>query len=135
MNITNQLTEAQVQQVHGLYQNEWWTGARSFEQARQCIKGSQLIFAAIDTDFVIGFARVLTDYTFKALVFDLIINPDYRNKHIGKQILNAIKQHPDVSGVSHIELYCLPELFDYYRSHGFDNNVDGVMLMRLRNDK
>ena len=57
-------------------QGEWWTRSRSLEETKQCVLGSQIcIGITSEADNLVGFVRVLTDFTFKALIFDVIVAP------------------------------------------------------------
>ena len=80
-----------------------------------------------------AFARVLTDYTFKALIFDLIVSNKQRRKGLGKKIMLKIINHPKLQSVKHFELYCLPEMFNFYEEYGFSADVGKIKLMRLVN--
>ena len=72
MKIINSFSEKQLTELHGLYQQVWWAKDRSLEQARKCVEGSQLCLGIIDEDDrLVGFARVLTDFIFKAVIFDV----------------------------------------------------------------
>lgn len=91
--------------------------------------------APIPKTQLIGFARVLTDYTIKALIFDVIIDREYRGYGLGKQIMETILQHGQLQGVQQFELYCLPEMEAFYESKfGFSSNVGGITLMRKTTD-
>jgi GNAT superfamily N-acetyltransferase len=133
MNIVDSLTDHQILELHQLYQQEWWTNSRTIEQTNNGVKGSQIVIAVTDENQLVGFARVLTDYTFKALIFDLMVHKDYRGQKLGSVMIEKIKQHPKLSNVIHFELYCLPELFEYYHQHDFDDNLGGIKLMRFKN--
>jgi len=131
MNIVEQLTEKQIVQLHELYSHEWWSNARTLEQTKSCVAGSQIIIGITEmSGDLIGFTRVLTDYTFKALMFDVIIHQDHRNENLGNKLINLVKAHPELRNVVHFELYCLPELFEFYKKHGFTSEVGGMQLMR-----
>ena len=130
MDIVEALTQDQISQLHSLYVKEWWTNSRTLDQTANGVIGSQLVIGVIESNNLVGFARVLTDYTFKALIFDLIIDPRFRKLNVGDRIINHIKNHKKLSQVAHFELYCLPELFDFYRKYGFDENVGEIKLMR-----
>ena len=73
-NNVDRLTEAQAIQLHALYQREWWTAGRTLEDVRAMLAGSDHLYGICDgeTAQLAGFARVLTDGVFKALVFDVI---------------------------------------------------------------
>jgi predicted GNAT family N-acyltransferase len=81
----------------------------------------------------LGFSRVLTDYIFKALIFDVIVSEDKRGQGLGHQLLSLIKNHGQLKSVKHFELYCVPEMFAFYEKHGFTTNIGEIKLMRLVN--
>jgi predicted GNAT family N-acyltransferase len=134
ISVVHALNDAQIRQLHALYQNEWWTRGRSLDATRQCVSGSQICIGLVDgEDNLAAFARVITDFTFKALIFDVIVARDARGTGLGKRLFDEITGHERLRGVRHFELYCLPELFAFYRRFGFSENVGEVRLMRLVN--
>ena len=134
MGLSYELTEHHLVQIHELYQNEWWTKGRTYEETVKCVKGSQVCLVITnENDGVEAFARVITDFTFKALIFDVIVSSEFRGGGKGNEIMKAIKSHPLLSTVKSFELYCLPELEGFYRDHGFTTDVGGIKLMRLQN--
>lgn len=134
MNIIHELSERHIKQLHALYQNEWWTRGRSLEETTKCVLGSQICIGVTSTnDDLVGFVRVLTDYTFKALIFDVIVTQSERGKGLGNKLLHLVKNHVQLNSVRHFELYCIPEMIAFYEKHGFSANVDEIKLMRLTN--
>ena len=94
-------------------------------------RGSQICIGLTDdTGNLIGFVRVITDYTFKALVFDVIVADAHRGKGLGDHLIKLVLEHPDLARVRHFELYCLPDVGPFYERHGFSTEVGGVRLMR-----
>lgn len=123
---------AHIQQLHALYQEEWWTRGRSLDEAQACIAGSTLCIGLVDDhDKLIGFVRVLSDLIFKALIFDVIIDPSQRGQGLGDQLLRLVKQHPRLQKVKHFELYCLPTMQAFYERHGFSQELGDIQLMRF----
>ena len=126
------LTDTQVRELHQLYQNEWWTKGRLLEEIRRMLDHSDYTFGLCDaeTKKLVAFARVLTDRTFKAFIFDVIVAPEHRKRGVGKVIIDRILAHTDLASVKHFELYCLPELVPFYERLGFSAAVGGVVLLR-----
>jgi len=81
---------------------------------------------------LIGFSRVLTDFTFKALIFDIIIAKEHRKKGLGNRLIESIKNHESLKRVKHFELYCLPDMFSLYEVHGFSGDLGEIKLMRYK---
>lgn len=132
MKVIETLNKTQIHELHAFYQQQWWTKGRTLADTESCVKGSQICLGLVDEDGVLqGFTRVLTDYTFKALIFDLIVSDRYRNKGLGSKLMSLIKNHPNLRNVKHFELYCLPEMFAFYQKHGFSSDVGEIRLMRL----
>lgn len=130
--IIHQLNVEQAQQLHVLFQNEWWSKGRSLDDVSTMLQHSDLVLGVCDdeTGKLVGFSRVLTDQVFKAFIFDVIVNPEYRGAGIGKLLINAILGHPRILPVLHVELYCRQDMVPYYQQCGFTKELDDINLMR-----
>lgn len=134
MKLIYSFTEEQIVDVHNLYQQAWWAKERTLEQTARCLKGSQLCIGIVDgANNLIGFARVISDFTFKALIFDVIVCSSQRNSGLGAKLISEILSHEKLRQVKHFELYCLPEMEAYYEKFDFSTEVGGVHLMRRTN--
>ena len=131
MRVVHDLDENQITQLHAFYECEWWTAGRSLEDTRRCVKGSQVCIGLVDdADDLIGFVRVITDFTFKALIFDVIVAEAHRGRGLGDRLIELVLAHPELVRIRNFELYCLPEVGPFYERHGFSTDVGGVRLMR-----
>jgi len=120
MKIIDELNSKHIFQLHQLYQNEWWTKGRSLEETTKCVNGSQFCIGLIDDAGELqGFARVITVFTFKVMIFDVIVSSNIRGLDMGNLLLVYIKSHYVLSLVKHFELYCLPDHHDFYTEQGF----------------
>lgn len=126
------LSESQIADLHGLFQNEWWTRDRTMDDIRAMLDATaiQIGFAESASERLIAYARVLSDQTYKALIFDVIVDPEWRDRGMGKRIMDAVIAHPQLSKVRHFELYCRPELMPFYERWGFKDAGDGLRFMR-----
>jgi len=128
----SRLTSDHLDQLCRLYQGEWWSRGRKLDDVKRAVRHSDLIFAFCDSDTgrLVAFARVLTDFVYKALVFDVIVDRRYRNRGLGKMLLDALTSHPALLFVEHMELYCREELVPFYRKLGFTADLRNLRLMR-----
>jgi predicted GNAT family N-acyltransferase len=132
----DELTSEQVDQLVELYRGEWWTSERERAGVERMLAGSNVVLALQKPGNreLVAFARALSDGVYKALVFDVIVNPAYRGLGVGATIMDALLDHPAVENVRHVELYCLPELVPFYRRWGFSEDVGGISLMRAERE-
>lgn len=132
LSVVFEFDDRQIRQLHALYQTEWWTRGRSLEDTRRCLQGSQVCVGLVDcAGNLHAFARVITDFVFKAVIFDVIVSGAARKGGLGSRLMEAITAHERLRQVRHIELYCLPELFPFYKRNGFSENVGQLQLMRI----
>ena len=134
MNVIYELNSQHIEELHTLYQGEWWTKGRTLNETQLCVNGSQICIGLIDKNGALqAFARVVTDYIFKAFIFDVIVAEQCRKQGLGDKLIDLIKGHKNLESVKSFELYCLPELEGFYSNHHFTNDVGGITLMRCLN--
>jgi GNAT superfamily N-acetyltransferase len=96
------------------------------------LAGTDLVLALIDreTDRLVGFTRALTDWRYRAYVYDVIVAPDWQGQGLGRVLVEAMLTR--LEGVETIELTCRPDMVGFYRRWGFTDELNGSLLMRLR---
>ena len=129
---TARLNRAQIEELHQMYQAEWWSRGRKLHDVSRVVEHSDLVLAFCDpeTGRLAAFARVLTDYVYKAMVFDVIVDRAHRGSGLGRMLLDAITSHPALLFVENIELYCRPELVPFYEKWGFTADLSQLRFMR-----
>lgn len=131
----DELNEQQIEELNGLFEKEWWTMGRKLQDIKKMLANSDILVALCDSNTMelVGFSRVLTDYTYKALILDVIVKETYRGKELGKALLNQIIEHPLLTNVKHFELYCRPEMQSFYQKWGFTDELKDLHFMRKVN--
>jgi GNAT superfamily N-acetyltransferase len=127
-----QLNEQHIQDLYELYQAEWWTLDRQFPDIRQMLQHSGVIvgFCEPSSDRLVAFARVITDFTYKALILDVIVAKTHRDQQLGRALINALVEHPRLQAVQQFELYGLPNMVPFYEKWGFTNELGDLQFMR-----
>ena len=130
MKIVEKLNQKQITQLHNLYLQEWWCKNRTITQTQEVVNNSSLIVGIIDeNNNLIAFSRVVSDFIFKAFIFDVIVAKEHRGEGLSDKLLNAILNHSKLKNIETIELYCLPEMKPLYVKYGF-KEVDGLSFLR-----
>lgn len=131
--ITN-LNSHQIDQLVTLYSGEFWCNKRSRSDVDKMLINSDIVFGACAKSFdLVGFVRVLTDYTYKAIIFDLIVHPAWRGNNIGKLLMDAVINHPELQKVEHFDLNCMPKMYKFYEKWGFTSDIGELGFMRKFN--
>lgn len=130
--VVEELNNQQIKELHSLFQLEWWTKGREFISVHKMVKSSDVIIGICDikTKELIGFARVITDFVFKALILDVIVKESYRGRELGRVIMERILNHSSLNKVEHFELYCRPEMLSFYKKWGFTEELGELHFMR-----
>ncbi|MER2261498.1 MAG: GNAT family N-acetyltransferase [Psychrobacillus sp.] len=130
--VIEEFNENQLEELHSLFKNEWWTQKRQLSEIRKLLDNSSVVIGLVNdkTEELIGFARVISDTLYRAFIFDVIAKENYRNNGIGTILMNSILEHPQVRDVERVELYCPDRLVPYYEKFGFSTDVNGSNLMR-----
>ena len=126
------LTDRQINDLHRMYQKEWWTKGRGLEDVRRMLEHTDVTVGFCDAESkrLVAFARVLTDYVYKALVLDVIVVAESRGRGLARALMDTVVAHPSLASVRHFELYCRPELMPLYRRWGFSDELGDLRLMR-----
>jgi len=118
----DQLTDSQIADLTALYQHEWWSAGRSPDDVRRMLAHTDLIFGFIDrrNDRLVAFCRVLTDFTYRATVYDVIVSPEYRGSGLGRRLVQTVLGDLRLKQVAAISLHCKEELRPFYLKCGFE---------------
>jgi predicted GNAT family N-acyltransferase len=135
--IVSQLTENQISELVDLYKNEFWSSKRTLEDVVRMLAESDIIIALVDeNEKLIGFTRILTDFVYRGIIFDVIIKPSHRNMKLSSKLMDAVVNHPQLKSIEWIALCCLPEMIPYYERWGFTSELNKMQLMfRINQNK
>jgi len=80
----------------------------------------------------IGFARVVTDYSVFAYLCDVFIHEDYRDRALGKWLMECVLAHPELQG---LKRWCLltKDAHGLYKQFGFRELDDPSRWMEIFN--
>ncbi len=120
--LISQLEESHLLQLHALFQRQWWSEGRSVEGVRIMANHSSALFALVEqgTDRLVAFCRVVTDFAFRGMLHDVIVDDDFQGQGIGRRLMEAVIQDPRLADVDVIGLWCRPELVPLYEKFGFE---------------
>ena len=97
-------------------------------------KNSWLVLSAYDGGKLVGFGRVLTDHVLHAMIYEMIVLPEYQDKGIGSMILKRIVQRCKEKNIRDIQLFCPKGKRGFYEKYSFQARPDDAPGMQLRKD-
>jgi len=109
-----------------LYEEYGWWADREVEGVRIALAETSVAVGVEDDGDLVASARVLTDYTYYATVYDVIVAADRRGEGLGATLLEAVLDHPELQDVPGLTLLCRRGLIPYYESVGFETFDSGV---------
>ncbi len=90
---------------------------------------SWYMMSAYNDGRLVGFGRVVSD-TIHAMIYDLIVAPEYQRQGIGGEILDRLVKRCQEAGMRDIQLFCAPGKRAFYEKHGFSVRSDDAPGMQ-----
>lgn len=110
-----------------LYAQAPWAVGRTLEDTREMLTHTDLAISAWEGNRLVGFGRVLTDYVYRATIWDVIVDKEYQGREIGTQIIQRILHHPDLKRVELFWL-CTRDKQAFYEKFGFSSKEQTGMV-------
>lgn len=122
----------QPEQLLTLFQQAPWAKGRTLDDAREMLRHTDVALCAWDGDRLVGFGRVLTDFVYRATIWDVIVDEAYQKQGIGAEIVQRILHHPRLKKV---ELFWLcTRRPGFYEKLGFSSKEQtGMVWNRSQN--
>jgi GNAT superfamily N-acetyltransferase len=95
----------------------YWAKDRTREVITRAMQNS-LVFGVFDGNRQVGLARVVSDYATFAWLCDVFVHEDYRQRGIGKWLMETILTHPDLQGLRRF-LLITRDAHGLYSQYGF----------------
>jgi len=89
------------------------------DELARAIANSWYLVAVYDEDRLVGFGRVVSDGVLHAMIYDLIVAPDYQGRGIGTQVLNMLIPQCLEYNIRDIQLFCARGKRHFYEKFGF----------------
>jgi ribosomal protein S18 acetylase RimI-like enzyme len=115
-------------EVFRLLKTTYWAGKRSKEQIRKSMENSACYGVYIeDEPKLAGFARVISDYATTWYLCDVIIDPAFQHRGLGKALVSYIASRPEYDGLR--GFLFTRDAHGLYEKYGFET-VDGRAMVK-----
>lgn len=118
--------------IHDFISNRsYWGKERTIEAVRKTIENSLCFGVYDEDDGLVGFARVVTDFTIFAYVMDVFVLEEHRNRGLGKQLMEYIVGYPDLRDIRFWRLDT-NDAHGLYEKYGFKEPAFPERIMEIR---
>lgn len=117
--LTDDTGRLDVDRTFELLQATYWGVRRPREVVAAMIQRS-LCFVLLRDNAQVGFARAVTDHTVFSWIADLVIAPQYRQKGLGKWVMECIVTHPAIKNTQMV--LQTRDAHALYEKYGFAKN-------------
>jgi GNAT superfamily N-acetyltransferase len=134
MEIRFQFTPPSKEGYTALFETTGWNREYqvSPEDLALAVANSQFVVTAYDGERLIGVGRVLTDGVLHAMIYEMIVHPDYQGHGVGTQILQRLIQWCQENHIHDIQLFCARGKRAFYEKNGFIARPDDAPGMQYR---
>ncbi len=109
----------------------FWARNRQLDDLQNMILFSDPVVSAWDRDNgekLIGVARATTDGVYRAMLWDVVVDPDYQGHGVGRLLVEGVLAHPLVAKVERIFLSTTYQQ-GFYEKLGFVENPATCMVL------
>jgi predicted GNAT family N-acyltransferase len=105
---------------------DWWSD-RDEADVRRALQNTDetVLLRDDDSGEAVAAARVMTDYVYYAMVYDVIVAADRRGEGLGQALVAAVRDHPRLQDVNPA-LLAREGLVSFYEDCGFEVMDDEV---------
>ena len=121
MNIDFRLEIPTSDQFWKLFQTTGWNEKYllSSDELMRALRSSWYVLSAYNGERLVGFGRLVSDGILHAMIYELIVLPEYQGQGIGGKILEKLVKKCKESGVRDIQLFCASGKREFYEKRGF----------------
>ncbi len=130
--LTDDKSSVDIDRVVALLNKTYWAQKRDRAIIEKSIENS-LCFCLFHDKDLIGFGRALSDGCLYALLLDIVIDEQYRQKGLGKKLVEFMTAHPKLSDAS--QVLWTKDAQSFYAPFGFrEEGHFSVMFKRPNNN-
>lgn len=116
-------------QLNNLFDREaFWAKGRSLAEIAIALDNSEPVITIWQEKRLIGHGRATSDGIYRAMIWDVVIDQEFRGTGLGKKLVHQILIHPKVCNVERIYLTTTHHQ-EFYSRIGFKKNDTTTMVL------
>lgn len=110
------------EQLEDLFLSVEWSSGHYPDKLVTAMRNFETVFSAWDGDKLVGMICAMDDGIMTAYVHYLLVNPEYQDKHIGRELVGMVKEK--YSDYLRIAVIAYNAELDFYENYGFKKSDD-----------
>ena len=106
----------------------FWAKERTVADLEIAIANSKPVVTVWDAERLIGHARATSDGIYRATIWDVVIDPEYRGAGLGRKLVQTVLAHPHVCNVERVYLMTTHQQ-KFYEQIGFEGNASTTLVL------
>ena len=124
-----------VAEFYKLFETTGWNEEYKADRKdiEKVLDNSWYIVSAYSEGKMVGTGRMISDGMLHAMIFDMIVEPEYQGKGIGAAILKILVDKCNEDGIRDVQLFCAKGKVRFYTKNGFTmrpSDAPGMSLKR-----
>jgi catechol 2,3-dioxygenase-like lactoylglutathione lyase family enzyme len=122
------------QDYHDLFETTGWNAEYRATPGDldRANRNSWYVVSAYDADRLVAFGRVVSDGVLHAMVYDMIVRPEFQRAGLGSRVLSMLVARCREANIPDVQLFCARGKKAFYLRHGFEPRPDDAPGMQLR---
>lgn len=121
-------------EYHALFESTGWNGEYGVtkRELHLTLERSYHCVSARDAGRLVGFGRIMSDGILHAMIYEMIVHPDYRGQGIGRDVLARLLSRCAADNIRDVQLFCARGKRSFYEKMGFVARPDDGPGMEYR---
>lgn len=125
----DQRSQVDLDQLQTLFKlAAFWASDRRLDDLQMAIDHSDPVITVWNHAQMIGFARATSDGIYRAVIWDVVIHPDYQGAGLGRKLVQTVLSHPKLNQVERVYLMTTNQQA-FYEKIGFEVNASTTMVL------
>ncbi|MDR1379009.1 MAG: GNAT family N-acetyltransferase [Synergistaceae bacterium] len=116
-------------ELQDLYRYTTWGRSRSVEGIDAMLRGSGMCFSARSQEKLVGFCRAVTDFIYRASLWDVVVHPEHQGRGLGSALVDYALTHPAIKNIPMVITYT-DEWIPFMTSRGFESREGAMVVLR-----
>jgi N-acetylglutamate synthase-like GNAT family acetyltransferase len=112
----------------------FWARDRKLDDLEIALAHSNPVATVWDGKQLIGCGRATSDGIYRAMIWDVVIHPDYQGSGLGRKLVETLLSHPCLNRVERIYLMTTYQK-DFYKRIGFQENQSTTLVLQTHFDQ